>query len=98
MTEDIRNAAWDPLAGETKRILVVDGDEELRDAEVELLRESACEVAAAPDGRRGFEVAIDWHPDAIVVDPDLRGTMAAKELVEALRADPRTAGIQIILT
>lgn len=54
------------------------------------------DVLLAHDGEEGLEVARDQRPDVIVSDimmPKLSGI----ELVEALKADEKTAGIPIIL-
>jgi CheY-like chemotaxis protein len=80
-----------------KRFLVIDDDADLREAEVELFRTDGHEVEGASDGRLGLEAAVGWKPDVILLESALHGAMSAGELVDRLRADPRTAAIPVIL-
>ena len=84
-------------AAVTKRVLIVDDDEELRETEVDLIRAEGREATGAEDARLGLEVARGWKPDVILLDSALQGAMSAQELAEALGADPQTSAIPVIL-
>ncbi|QGN59060.1 response regulator [Nostocoides sp. HKS02] len=80
-----------------RRILVVDDDELILEvAQMSLEMVGGWTVTTAADGREGLERARADLPDAIVMDvmmPGMDGPTAAL----ALRADPATAGIPIVL-
>jgi diguanylate cyclase (GGDEF)-like protein len=76
------------------RLLVVDDDPDAREALSMLL--SDYDVALAADGREAVEVAISSRPDLVLMDlfmPRMDGLAA----LEALRADPITADVPVIL-
>jgi diguanylate cyclase (GGDEF)-like protein len=80
--------------GERPRILVVDDDEDAREALLALL-EAEYLISTAGDGQAGVELARAEHPDAILMDlfmPRLDGIQA----LERLRGDPSTADIPVI--
>ena len=75
-----------------ERILVVDDDRDIaRFVEVNLLTEGF-EVQVATDGIDGLEKAQDRPPDLALVDVMMPG-MDGFQLVERLRADPRTTNV-----
>ena len=80
-----------------RRILVVDDDELILEvAQMSLEMVGGWTVTTAADGQEGLERARADLPDAIVMDvmmPGMDGPTAAL----ALRADPATAGIPIVL-
>lgn len=80
-----------------RRILVVDDDELILEvAQMSLEMVGGWSVTTAADGQEGLERARADLPDAIVMDvmmPGMDGPTAAL----ALRADPATAGIPIVL-
>jgi len=53
-------------------------------------------VLRAEDGERGLELAVDSHPDCIVVDIMMPG-LDGFRLVRALRGDPDTADIPVVM-
>jgi diguanylate cyclase (GGDEF)-like protein len=80
----------------SQRILVVDDDRDIaRFVEVNLLSEGF-EVDVAADGNAALEKALATPPSLALVDVMMPG-MDGFQLVERLRADPRTAGVSIIM-
>jgi DNA-binding response OmpR family regulator len=79
------------------RVLLVDDDPDLLPSMVTLLEElSDFEIMTAENGREGLERIIIQHPDCVVIDvrmPELNGY----QLVLALRGDPETADIPLII-
>jgi DNA-binding response OmpR family regulator len=78
------------------KVLVV--DDEPRNLQVvgALLRERGMTVAVSTSAVRTLQMAVDGKPDVILLDvmmPDMDGF----EVCASLRADPRTAGIPVIL-
>ncbi|HNA50813.1 MAG TPA: SpoIIE family protein phosphatase, partial [Mycobacterium sp.] len=77
-------------------VLVADDNTDMRDYLVRLLRGAGYEVAAVADGRAALETIRAELPELVVSDvmmPKLDGL----GLVAALRADPRTAAIPVLL-
>ena len=78
------------------RILVVDEDALLRANLSRLLALEGHEVIEADGGERAVELALAGPPDLVLCDlvmPDLDG----QEVTRRLRADPRTAGVPIVI-
>jgi signal transduction histidine kinase/FixJ family two-component response regulator len=99
---------WLPAAGEptiesspdassqTARILVADDNADMRDYVTRLLRERGWAVDAVVNGRDALLAARTQMPDVVLTDimmPELDGV----QLLRALRDDPRTRSIPIIL-
>ncbi len=86
-----------PYGAATLRVLhIEDNLANLELVEQVLIRSRAVELYAAMSGSLGLELARDHHPDLILLDlhlPDLSGT----ELLDRLQADPRTAGIPVVV-
>jgi signal transduction histidine kinase/DNA-binding response OmpR family regulator len=81
----------------TVTALVVDADPGTAERYRQLLEPDGFRVIAANDAATGRQMAIDEHPDLILLDallPDVDGF----ELSANLREDPATAGIPIWLT
>ena len=79
----------------TKRILVVEDQEDLRGILRDLLTGSGYEVAEAADGRDGVAKALSERPDLILMDiqlPILDGYEATRQI----KADPNLNAIPII--
>jgi two-component system, cell cycle response regulator DivK len=79
----------------TKRILVVEDQEDLRRILRDLLVGSSYDVAEAADGAEGVAKAQTEQPDLILMDiqlPVLDGYEAARQI----KANPRLAGTPII--
>lgn len=78
------------------RILVIDDNSEILDLLNLALRRNNHEVILSADGQDGLAKALAEHPDLAVVDvmmPDMDGY----ELVRRIRANPRIAGMRIII-
>lgn len=81
----------------TKRILVVDDDQDIRDvAQLALRKFAPWEVVTAASGQEGLNLAKAAPPDAILLDvsmPDMDGI----SVFEQLRSDPITQSIPVVL-
>ena len=85
-----------PATTELKTVLVVEDDDSMSQMLANLLIENGYRVVRAHNGRRGARLAGVCMPDAIVLDlrmPEFDGF----KVVTSLRADPRTAGIPVIV-
>ncbi|GII76995.1 histidine kinase [Sphaerisporangium rufum] len=86
---------WPVDGGTPARVLVADDNADMRDYLARLLR-PAYQVSVVGDGRTALEAARAEPPDLVVSDvmmPRLDGL----QLVAALRAEPRTAGVPVLL-
>lgn len=82
-----------PFAG---RVLVVDDEEHLAEAVARVLERRGSDVHQVHDGVAAVDAARRLRPDLMVLDYELP-EMDGLEVIEALRADPDTAGIPILL-
>lgn len=67
----------------SKRVLVVEDDEDNRRIVTKILTLDGYEVGEAVDGTQALQMARDWHPDLILLDlglPGLNGWEVAKQL------------------
>ena len=77
------------------RILMVEDNEENRDALSRRLQRRGFEVLMAVDGKQGVEMAKAERPDLILMDmnmPELDGWEATRQI----KADPATAALPVI--
>ncbi|WP_231647415.1 SpoIIE family protein phosphatase [Planomonospora sphaerica] len=84
-----------PDGGAPARVLIADDNADMRDYLARLLRQSY-QVTLVNDGQAALEAVRADPPDLLVSDvmmPRLDGL----QLVAALRADPRTAGVPVLL-
>ena len=80
-----------------RRVLIVDDDPELIGLIADGLElAGGYEVVAAQDGATGFERFFEVQPDCVVVDVRMPG-LDGYQFVRALRGDPATAQIPIIV-
>jgi CheY-like chemotaxis protein len=79
-----------------RRIVVVEDDPDLRHIIVLMLRRAGYDVAEAADGSAGLAAVREHRPDAVVSDIDMP-TMSGVEMSQALRADPGTRALPILL-
>jgi two-component system, OmpR family, phosphate regulon response regulator PhoB len=77
-------------------VLVAEDDADIRDLVAFKLDQAGFEVIAAEDGHTAFEQARARRPALAVLDVSMPG-MSGVDLCRALRADPVTAGILIIM-
>lgn len=76
-------------------ILNVDDSEAARYATTRILTQAGFDVIEAGTGREAVRLAVERQPDLVILDinlPDIDGF----EVVQLLRADPRTAAIPIV--
>ena len=89
----------DPSVHDTNarnRVLVVDDEETVRHLFVRVLERAGFDATEALDGKDALELIGQTLPDVVLLDctmPRLTGL----EVVEALRGDPRTATLPVIL-
>lgn len=76
--------------------LLVDRDADTRHMYAEFLRQSACEIDEAEDGREALAKAIARRPDVIVTETRLAG-IDGFDLCRLLRDDPTTCDIPILV-
>ncbi|MFN3430855.1 MAG: response regulator [Candidatus Sericytochromatia bacterium] len=81
----------------SKRVLVIDDDDEVREVAVCTLEVvGGWEVLAASSGPEGLDAARDGAPDAILLDVMMPG-MDGPATLRRLRADPALSGIPVIM-
>ncbi|AEV85540.1 histidine kinase [Actinoplanes sp. SE50] len=84
------------LDGATADVLVADDNADMRDYLTRLLRSAGHRVTAVGDGRQALDAIRTDAPDLVVSDV-MMPRMTGLELVTALRADNRTAGVPVLL-
>ena len=80
----------------TKKVLVVDDDEQVCFIMRWWLEKDNCQVIVAGNGKDGLQAAWREHPDLIFLDiamPEMNGL----ETLKRLKADMRTCSIHVIL-
>ena len=80
----------------SKRILVVDDDDDLRFLLRTVFRRQGFDVVEAATGEEAVDRALAEPPDAVVIDVIMPG-MGGHEACRVLRNDPRTADCAIIM-
>lgn len=89
-------AASSPFPGTTPRLLIADDNADMRDYVARMLRNDGYLVDAVTDGQLALDAVRTDLPDLVISDvmmPRLDGLA----LVAALRSDPRTAAIPVLL-
>jgi len=79
-----------------KTILLVEDDNDLREVVRITLERPTIHILEAPDGTSALRLAKETIPDLILLDWMMPGIQGL-EVIEALRQDPDTAGIPIIM-
>lgn len=77
------------------RVLLVEDAPFLRYAFGRLLRMHGFEVMEANDGREALECVDSFHPELVVTDL-MMPVMDGVELIQRLRADPKTADVPVL--
>jgi PAS domain S-box-containing protein len=86
-----------PIVGARQaRVLVADDNADMRDYLARLLRAAGYAVETVTDGQQALK-AVRVDPPALVVSDVMMQEMDGLELVGALRQDPRTAPIPVLL-
>lgn len=85
----------EPGAAQTKRVLVVDDDADIREPVTLTIELAGWEPIEAPDGHRGVALAVAMQPDAILLDVMMPGMDGQQTLAE-LRSHPETQGIPLV--
>ena len=85
-----------PTGGGRALILVVEQDPQMRRLERYFLEQAGFQVEFAADGRQGLEFAQRLRPD-IVVAEILVGGMDGLSVCRALKADPATRSIVVLI-
>lgn len=85
-----------PTAPGKRVVLIVDDDESIIDLVRACLRQRACEIHEAFDGKSGVQRARDTRPDLVILDimmPVMHGFEACQEL----RSIPELKGTKILV-
>ncbi len=83
------------LTNERPLVLITDDNPDMR-AYIASLLENSYEVIAAENGKEALEAVYKYHPQVILSDV-MMPVMDGYQLTQALKADPQTANIPIIL-
>lgn len=78
------------------KVLVVDDETDIRMLHRLILQSAGHEVTEAPDGARALDLVRRSRPDVVVTD-FIMPVMTGGEFIAALRADPSTAPIPVII-
>jgi CheY-like chemotaxis protein len=78
------------------KILLVDDSKFLRLATERALARAGYEVSVAQDGENALEIAREKQPDVILLDM-LLPKMSGPDVLKALKKDPATAGIAVVV-
>src|ERR1035437_7838077 len=79
-----------------KKILIVDDEHDLVELIGLNLVRNGYEVISAHDGATGLDMARKLAPDLIVLDVMMPG-LSGRDVTAAVKGDPRTAGVPIIM-
>jgi hypothetical protein len=82
--------------GERARVLIADDNTDMREYLTNLLRNSGYHVSEAVDGQQALQAVRADVPDLVVSDVMMPG-IDGLQLVAALRSEPRTAAVPVLL-
>src|SRR5207245_11735564 len=85
------------MAKATKKILVVEDNDNCRELLALFIKRLGYEVVEAATGLQAIERACAVHPDLIMMDIGLSG-MAGDEATACLKANPATQELPVIIT
>jgi DNA-binding response OmpR family regulator len=80
----------------TKKILIVDDEPNIVISLEFLMKKEGFDVAIAVDGEEALAKVASFSPDLILLDV-MMPKKSGFEVCEALRADPSTTGLQIVM-
>jgi CheY-like chemotaxis protein len=78
-------------------ILVVEDDPSNAMLCTMVLQRAGHKVLNAVDGPGAMDEVHDWTPDALVLDVSLAGPFTGLDVCRALRAEPDTAGVGVLM-
>ena len=82
--------------GERARVLIADDNADMREYLTNLLRTSGYQVSDVADGQQALEAIRSQVPDLVISDVMMPG-LDGLQLLTALRRDPRTAALPVLL-
>jgi CheY-like chemotaxis protein len=88
-----------PSSSSKYTILIVDDNPELLESlrfAISLLGDGDFHVETATDGAQGLERVVELRPDCVIIDVKMP-TLNGYQLVHALRGDPETASIPLVI-
>jgi CheY-like chemotaxis protein len=85
-----------PAVGDTRRVLVVDDEPQTREVLARGLEKDGFAVTTAGSGEEALRLAAETRPDVISLDVLMPG-MDGWTVLRALKADPRTADIPVVM-
>ena len=88
--------AGEALPSAAPRVLVIDDDPTVRELVEHTLKKEGYQVALAPEGEKGLQLARTWQPTAIILDV-LMKEMDGWEVLTRLKNDPELAEIPVVM-
>lgn len=79
-----------------KKVLVVEDEQDIREAVAEALTDAGFSVLTAPDGISGLALALKEHPDLILLDLVMPG-YDGHTVLEKLRQDPWGKSARVVI-
>jgi two-component system phosphate regulon response regulator PhoB len=77
-------------------VLIVEDHPTMRDAMRLVLEEDGHQVEEAVDGESGIAMVRERPPDVVLLDLNIP-VMSGSDVLEALKADPATAGVLVVI-
>jgi CheY-like chemotaxis protein len=84
-------------ARRAKTVLVIDDQDETREAAVAALEQAQVPTRSAADGPRGLEALASERPDVIALELAIGGAMAGKDIINMIKATMEWIDIPIVL-
>lgn len=79
-----------------KKILLIDDHSDIRRL-IRIALGKAYEVIEAESGQSGLALARSQRPELLILDVMMPGDLDGLAVLEALKADPATAGIKVVM-
>jgi len=80
-----------------KSVLLIDDEEESREAALAALTRAEVPTRVVKDGSRGLETMAEERPDVVALELDVRGSMAGKDVINMIKSTMEWVSIPIIL-